>query len=70
VSPRVAARAERMLTVAEAAGQLGVDRSAIYHWIRSGRLPSVQYPSRGASRGPRRIRQSALDKFVADCESK
>ena len=69
MSPRAATRAERMLTVGEAADQLGVDRSQIYHWIRNGRLPSVQYPGRtGSDRGPRRIRQTAVDKFLADCE--
>jgi excisionase family DNA binding protein len=69
VSPRAVATPERMLTVGEAADLLGVDRSQVYHWIRSGRLPSLQYPGRtGSDRGPRRIRQSAVDKFLADCE--
>lgn len=67
---RAAPAPDPMLKVSEAAAQLGVDRSQVYHWISAGLLPSVQYPSRGASRGPRRIRQSAVDAFLAGCEAR
>lgn len=63
---RQAAPAPPLLTVAQAAARLGVDRTEVYHWIRSGLIASVRYPTRdGAADGPLRIEETAVEAFIA-----
>ena len=49
-----------LLTVAEAAGRLGVARSHLYGWVMTGELSSVKL---GRSR---RIPVAALERFIAE----
>ena len=62
--PRAAKAA--MLTVAQAAGRLGVDPREVYHWISAGLLPAVRYPTRnGGGGGPVRVAETDVDAFIA-----
>jgi excisionase family DNA binding protein len=54
----------RLLTVAEAASQLGVSRHTIYRWIRDEGLPAVEL------RGLNRIPSRALDDWLGDQEQR
>jgi excisionase family DNA binding protein len=57
----------RLLTIAEAAGQLGVDRRTVYDLVHKGDIATIQIPPRIASRGERharRIEQAEIDAFI------
>ena len=49
-----------LLTVAEAAGRLGIARSHLYEWVMTGQLSSVRL---GRSR---RIPVAALERFISE----
>jgi excisionase family DNA binding protein len=55
-----------LLTVAQAAAQLGLSESSVWVLMRSGELPSVEIPSaRGeGKRVSRRIRQADVDELI------
>jgi excisionase family DNA binding protein len=49
----------RLLTVAEAAAEIGVSKAKVWQWISSGRIGSVKVD------GARRLRPDHIDTFVA-----
>lgn len=49
----------RLLTVREAAAEIGFSKAKVWQWISSGRLGSVKVD------GARRVRQEDIDAFVA-----
>ena len=54
-----------LLTVPEAAEQLGVSREYVYGLMRRGELEYIQLPLRtGARWSGRRIEQAAIDAFI------
>lgn len=55
-----------MLTVEQIAEQFGVDITTVRRWINDGLLPAVQLG--GHSRGPIRVRPSALDQTLSRWE--
>lgn len=55
-----------LLTVDEVAEQLNMARRQVYYLMDSGVLGSVSFPTRnGRKGGARRVRQSAVDAYVA-----
>lgn len=53
-----------MLTVAQAADELGVDPRQVYHWIAAQLLACVRYPTRsGEANGPMRIAPADVEAF-------
>jgi len=48
-----------MITVSEAARQLGVTPATVYVWVKSGKIAYVRYTSKTI-----RIPQSAIDKLM------
>lgn len=56
----------RLLTVAQAAAQLGISKATLYELLYKGVIPSVQLPSPSTERRAiRRIEQSAIDALIA-----
>jgi excisionase family DNA binding protein len=54
-----------LLTVPEAAEQLGISREYVYELMRRGELDYIQLPLRtGARWSGRRIEQTAIDAFI------
>jgi excisionase family DNA binding protein len=63
-----AQRAPRLLTIAQAAEQLGLNARTVYDLVYKGDIASVQIPPRAASKGEklaRRIEQAEIDAFIA-----
>ena len=53
-----------MLTVPQAADELGIDASQLYRYVQMRLIACVQYPSRnGSSGGPIRIDPAEVDAF-------
>lgn len=59
-----ATRGPRLLTIAQAAEQLGMSRTKLYELMCQGGLASVEIPSAEGGRNTRRIEQSAIDAFI------
>jgi excisionase family DNA binding protein len=57
--------AERYLTVIEVAERLGVSIDTVRRWLRERRLIGFMP---GGARGGYRVRESELERFVADLE--
>ena len=55
---------KRALTIVEAAKYAGVSRGTINFWIRSGKLPFENLPTKGKFYKMIRIRKEDLDKFL------
>lgn len=53
----------RLLTVNQAAAEIGVGRSKLWQWITDGRLPSIKVD------GMRRIRREDIDVFMDSLHS-
>lgn len=64
------AAADRLVSITEAAGLLGISRRAAYYLVKRGDLPAVQYRTRKGrtSGGVLRIRVSEIDAFLKDSE--
>jgi excisionase family DNA binding protein len=58
---------DRLLTIPEVAGFLACGRTHVYGLIRDGALPSIKWGDKRV--GNRRVRLSAVRKFVADLEN-
>jgi excisionase family DNA binding protein len=55
-----------MLTVAEAAGRIGVSESLVYQWINERLLPHYRFGGKG-KRGKVMIEEADLSAFLANC---
>jgi excisionase family DNA binding protein len=62
---QIAAQQHSLVTVAQAAKQLGLSRGSIYDLLYRGELASVQIPSQNGRRSTRRIEQTEIDALVA-----
>ena len=61
--------ADELVSVAVAAGMLGLSRRGAYYLVQSGELKSVQYPSRATGKaGAIRVRLSEIDRFLKASE--
>lgn len=54
-------------TVREACVQLRVGKTKLYELMASGDLKSIPLPTASGQKPRRRIRQSAIDAFIASC---
>ena len=59
-----AARRPQLVTVAQAAEQLGMSATKVYELLYQGLLASVEIPSENGRRSTRRIEQAAIDAFI------
>lgn len=57
-------RGPQLLTVAQAAEQLALSKSAVYQLVYKGELPSIEIPSKGRQ-AIRRIEQTEVNAFIA-----
>ena len=57
-------RVPRLLTMTQAAEQLGMSRTKFYELVYKGGLPSVELPSRTGQRSTRRVEQAAVDAYI------
>jgi predicted DNA-binding transcriptional regulator AlpA len=70
-------QSSRMLTVAEARGQIGVGASKFYELIREGAIEAVDLnrvqgeyarPGRPGKRRALRVSQAEIDRYLRDCK--
>jgi excisionase family DNA binding protein len=59
-----ASRGPRLLSVAQAAEQLGMSPSKLYEFVYKGEIASVEIPSGTGQRSTRKIEQAAVDAFI------
>jgi excisionase family DNA binding protein len=64
-TPQLDAPSDRLLTVPEIAGEVGVTEETVWRWIRSGKLQAVRL---GGASGYR-IKRSRLEAFIAARET-
>jgi len=57
-------RGPRLLTMTQAAEQLGMSRGKFYDLVYKGGLPSVELPSRTGKSSTRRVEQAAIDAYI------
>jgi excisionase family DNA binding protein len=50
---------EKLLTIAEVADRLGIQKSSAYHWLSQGRLPCIRLSKRCV-----RFRESDVEKML------
>jgi excisionase family DNA binding protein len=62
---QIAAQQRRLLTVTQAAEQLGISRRYLYHLIYAGELTTIRLPSKTGAEGEHRIEQATVDDFIA-----
>jgi excisionase family DNA binding protein len=62
----IAAQRNKLLTITEAAEQLGMSKGRVYELMYKGEFASVQVPSStDGRRATRRLEQSEIDAFIA-----
>jgi excisionase family DNA binding protein len=59
-----ASRGPRLLSVAQAAEQLGMSPSKLYAFVYKGEIASVEIPPGSGRRSTRKIEQAAVDAFI------
>jgi excisionase family DNA binding protein len=55
-----------LLTVAEVAERLNVDRHTVWEWTKAGILAHIPLPGTGSRSGPIRVEEAEVDRLIAE----